>query len=130
MEEITSNKDLIENINLITFGSPRVGNSKFAKIFGKTSNVIHWRERLAGESARQIFIHYLHQDGPMYRDYPVLAYDGRPSIYHGTGQKAHRSWDDANTKLQSNKDYWRYGNSAITDPLTGKPCAKGYKKYE
>ena len=23
----------------------------------------------------------------MYRDHPILAYDGRPSIYHGTGQK-------------------------------------------
>ena len=66
----------------------------------------------------------------MYRDYPALAYDGRPSIYHGTGQKAHRLWDEANNALQNPKNYWRYGNSALTDPLTGKPCAKGYKKYE
>ena len=31
-------------------------------LFYQGSNVIHWRERLAGESARQIFIHYLHKD--------------------------------------------------------------------
>ena len=99
-------------------------------MFYQGSNVIHWRERLAGESARQIFIHYVHKDGPMYRDFPALAYDGRPSIYHGTGSKTGRAWEDANKKLQSPKEYWRYGNSAITDPLTGLPCAKGYEKYE
>ena len=99
-------------------------------LFYQGSNVIHWRERLAGESARQIFIHYLHKDGPMYRDFPVLAYDGRPSIYHGTGSKAGRLFEEANMFLQDGENYWRYGNSALTDPLTGKPCAKGYKKYE
>jgi len=99
-------------------------------MFYQGSNVIHWRERLAGESARQIFIHYLHKDGPMYRDFPALAYDGRPSIYHGTGSKTGRAWDDANNKLQHPAEYWRYGNAALTDPLTGLPCAKGYKKYE
>ena len=99
-------------------------------LFYQGSNVIHWRERLAGKSARQIFIHYLHQDGPMYRDFPELAFDGRPSIYHGTGSKTGRMWEDANNFLQNKKNYWRYGNSAITDPITGKPCGKGYKKYE
>jgi hypothetical protein len=99
-------------------------------LFYQGSNVIHWRERLAGESARQIFIHYLHKDGPMYRDFPVLAYDGRPSIYHGTGSKSGRLFEEANMFLQDGENYWRYGNSALTDPLTGKPCAKGYEKYE
>ena len=31
-------------------------------MFYQGSNVIHWRERLAGKSARQIFIHYIHKD--------------------------------------------------------------------
>ena len=62
----------------------------------------------------------------MYRDFPTLAHDGRPSIYHGTGQKAHR-FGMKQISLQNNKNYWRYGNSALTDPITGKPCAKGYK---
>ena len=35
-------------------------------MFYQGSNVIHWRERLAGKSARQIFIHYIHKDDPMY----------------------------------------------------------------
>ena len=99
-------------------------------LFYQGSNVIHWRDRLAGESARQIFIHYLHADGPMYRDYPILAYDGRPSVYHGTGSKAGRDWEEANNRIQPRKNYWRYGNSAITDPITGKPCGKGHEKYE
>ena len=54
-------------------------------LFYQGSNVIHWRERLVGKSARQIFLHYLHEDGPMYRDFPELMYDARPSIYHGSG---------------------------------------------
>ena len=99
-------------------------------LFYQGSNVIHWRERLAGESARQIFLHYLHKDGPMYRDFPILAYDGRPSVYHGTVSKSGRAWEDANNHIQNKAEYWRYGNAAITDPLTGLPCAKGYEKYE
>jgi hypothetical protein len=66
----------------------------------------------------------------MYRDFPILKYDGRPSIYHGTGQKAGREWAKANSDIQYAEQYWRYGNSAITDPITGKPCGKGYVKYE
>ena len=66
----------------------------------------------------------------MYRDFPALAYDGRPSVYHGTGSKAGRAWEDANNHIQNKAEYWRYGNAAITDPLTGLPCAKGYEKYE
>ena len=99
-------------------------------LFYQGSNVIHWRDRLAGESARQIFIHYLHADGPMYRDFPILAYDGRPSVYHGTGSKMGRAWDEANSIIQVKRNYWRYGNSAITDPITDKPCGKGHEKYE
>ena len=99
-------------------------------LFYQGSNVIHWRERLAGKSARQIFIHYLHADGPLYRDFPILAYDGRPSIYHGVGSKAGREWANANEKIQNVESYWKYGNSALTDPITGKPCGKGYEKYE
>ena len=99
-------------------------------LFYQGSNVIHWRERLAGKSARQIFIHYLHADGPLYRDFPILAYDGRPSIYHGVGSKAGREWANANEKIQDVESYWKYGNSALTDPITGKPCGKGYEKYE
>ena len=41
----------------------------------------------------------------MYRDFPILKYDGRPSIYHGTGQKASREWNKANNqiyKMQNN----------------------------
>ena len=34
----------------------------------------------------------------MYRDFPILAYDGRPSIYHGVGQKAGREWANANSE--------------------------------
>ena len=82
------------------------------------------------KSARQIFIHYLHADGPLYRDFPILAYDGRPSIYHGVGSKAGREWANANEKIQDVESYWKYGNSALTDPITGKPCGKGYEKYE
>ena len=99
-------------------------------LFYQGCNVVHFRERLAGNSARQIFIHYLHADGPMYKEYPILAYDGRPSVYHGTGSKSGRLFEEANMFLQDEENYWRYGNSALTDPLTGKPCAKGYKKYE
>lgn len=99
-------------------------------LFYQGSNVIHWRDRLAGESARQIFIHYLHKDGPMYRDYPILAYDGRPSIYHGTGSKMGRAWQAANDILQKKTVYWSYANTGITDPITGKPCGKGHEKYE
>jgi hypothetical protein len=99
-------------------------------LFYQGSNVIHWRDRLAGDNARQIFIHYIHKDGPMYRDFPQLAYDGRPSIYHGTGSKTGRAWEEANMTIQEKKNYWRYGNAAITDPFTGEPCAKGHEKHE
>ena len=99
-------------------------------LFYQGTNVIHWRERLAGESARQIFIHYINKDGPIYRDHPILAYDGRPSIYHGTGSKAGRSWLKSNNAIQHKTNYWRYGNASLTDPITGKPCAKGFEKYE
>jgi len=99
-------------------------------LFYQGSNVIHWRDRLAGDNARQIFIHYIHKDGPMYRDLPQLAYDGRPSIYHGTGSKTGRAWEEANMTIQEKKNYWRYGNAAITDPFTGEPCAKGHEKHE
>ena len=33
-------------------------------------------------------------------------------------------------KIQDVESYWKYGNSALTDPITGKPCGKGYEKYE
>ena len=99
-------------------------------LFYMGSNTIHWRERLAGDSARQVFIHYLHKDGPMYRDFPILQYDGRPSIYDGVGRKAAREWQKANDAIQTSYNYWRYGNSALTDPITGKPCGKGHEKYE
>ena len=68
--------------------------------------------------------------GSLYRDFPILAYDGRPSIYHGVGSKAGREWANANEKIQDVESYWKYGNSALTDPITGKPCGKGYEKYE
>ena len=41
-----------------------------------------------------------------------------------------RAWEEANTKIQPKQNYWRYGNAAITDPITGKPCGKGHEKYE
>ena len=66
----------------------------------------------------------------MYRDYPILAYDGRPSIYHGTGSKMGRAWQAANDILQKKTVYWSYANTGITDPITGKPCGKGHEKYE
>ena len=66
----------------------------------------------------------------MYRDFPILKYDARPSIYHGIGSKASREWNKANNAIQNAETYWTYGNSALTDPITGKPCGKGYKKYE
>ena len=99
-------------------------------LFYQGCNVIHFRERLAGESARQIFIHYLHADGPMYKQWPILAYDGRPSIYHGVGSKAHRDWQEAQDAIQNQDEYWRWANAGITDPITGKPCGKGHEKYE
>ena len=37
------------------------------------------------------------------RDFPALAYDGRPSVYHGTGSKAGRAWEDANNHIQNKK---------------------------
>ena len=40
-----------------------------------------------------------------------LAYDGRPSVYHGTGSKEDgRAWEDANNHIQNKAEYWRYGN--------------------
>jgi len=101
-------------------------------MFYQGPNVIHWRERLVGNSARQIFIHYLHQDGPIFRDWPQLAYDGRPSIYHGTGQGNDKLREKANSFIQNSrtKIYPYYANAALTDPITCNPIGKGFEKYE
>jgi len=99
-------------------------------LFYQGSNVIHWRERLVGKTARQIFIHYLNKDGPMNRDFGKhLANDSRPTIYHGTGSLNHRLRDEANKFLQNKNNYKYYANVSLTDPETGKACGKGYEKF-
>ena len=99
-------------------------------LFYQGSNVIHWRERLVGNSARQVFLHYLHVDGPMYRDFPKLKYDSRPSIYHGTGSLNAEARHDASRFLQDIDNYKYYANVSITDPATGKACGKGFEKFK
>ena len=45
-------------------------------------NVLHWRDPLDGEWARQIFVHYVNKNGPFYQEFPELEFDGRKSLYH------------------------------------------------
>ena len=58
------------------------------------------------------------------------AKDARRASSRNQGRKAAREWQKANDEIQTSYNYWRYGNSALTDPITGKPCGKGYEKYE
>ena len=44
-------------------------------------NVLHWRDPLEGNFSKNIFIHYVDKNGPLYKENPCLKYDGRESIY-------------------------------------------------
>ena len=66
----------------------------------------------------------------MYRDFPKLKYDSRPSIYHGTGSLNAEARHDASRFLQDIDNYKYYANVSITDPATGKACGKGFEKFK
>ena len=66
----------------------------------------------------------------MYRDFPQLMYDSRPSIYHGSGSVDMHLRGHASKFLQNPNNYKYYANVSITDPATGKACGKGFEKYE
>jgi hypothetical protein len=44
-------------------------------------NVLHWRDPLEGNFSKNIFIHYVDKNGPLYKENPCLKFDGRESIY-------------------------------------------------
>jgi hypothetical protein len=68
-------------------------------------NVIHWRDPLDGDYSRHIFIHFVHADGKIFKDYPEIANDFRPSLT--------ASYDDIDENL---RDKMRKINSLTRYP--------------
>jgi hypothetical protein len=44
-------------------------------------NVLHWRDQLEGDFSKNVFIHYVNKNGPLYKEHPELEWDGRESAY-------------------------------------------------
>ena len=43
-------------------------------------NVIHWRDPFEGDFSRHIFIHFVHKDGKIFKQYPKIENDFRESL--------------------------------------------------
>lgn len=46
-------------------------------------NVLHWRDPLEGKVSKNVFIHYVDKNGPLFNQNPSLEFDGRKSIFDG-----------------------------------------------
>ena len=70
-------------------------------------NVLHWRDQLEGNFSKNVFIHYVNKNGPLYKDHPELAWDGRESAYsdYDADFKNYKLVQDLNEKSENNPDW-------------------------
>ena len=46
----------------------------------KGCNAIHWRDPLEGDLSRNIFIHFVNRNGYIFKNFPKIENDFRPSL--------------------------------------------------
>lgn len=70
-------------------------------------NVLHWRDQLEGNFSKNVFIHYVNKNGPLFKDHPELAWDGRESAYsdYDADFKNYKLVQDLNEKSENNPDW-------------------------
>ena len=70
-------------------------------------NVLHWRDQLEGNFSKNVFIHYVNKNGPLFKDHPELEWDGRESAYsdYDADFKNYKLVQDLNEKSENNPDW-------------------------
>ena len=70
-------------------------------------NVLHWRDQLEGNFSKNVFIHYVNKNGPLFKDHPELAWDGRESAYsdYDADFNNYKLVQDLNEKSENNPDW-------------------------
>ena len=76
-------------------------------------NVLHWRDPLEGNFSKNIFVHYVDKNGPLFMQNPSLKFDGRKSIFDGYDAKFqnYQSVVDLNARSENDPD-WLAGIAA------------------